>query len=216
MSQCRDARMRAGEAVEIAKEVLPFRNQTGLAQEIVKTLRIASARNEYSNMAADGGVGGWKIGRSAHHRLGPANRSDKEKIAVAQATAWKRGHLRDGAQDESRRSGASSASSPASNSNQLGAFGPLARYTASHSAELLDQRLVALLQSVHRARRHRFHGPCGRSRLPLRSADDIANAFGLHLLRIEQLRSFCLCARRVRARKDRRSSSTPSCALTAL
>ena len=31
-----DARL--GEAVEIAKEVLPFRNETGLAQEIVKML----------------------------------------------------------------------------------------------------------------------------------------------------------------------------------
>ena len=31
-----DARL--GEAVEVAKEVLPFRNETGLAQEIVKML----------------------------------------------------------------------------------------------------------------------------------------------------------------------------------
>ena len=56
-----DARL--GEAVEIAKEVLPFRNETGLAQEIVKMLCIASARNEQETWPRMAASEEWKIGR---------------------------------------------------------------------------------------------------------------------------------------------------------
>ena len=61
-----------GEAVEVAQEVLPFRNEAALAQEIVEMLLHRERQERAEDMAADGGVGGMEDRPGAHDRFGPA------------------------------------------------------------------------------------------------------------------------------------------------
>ena len=63
------------EAVEIAQEVLPFRNEAGLAQEIVEMFLIASARNEQNTWPRIAASEQWKIGRVRMIALVRRNRS---------------------------------------------------------------------------------------------------------------------------------------------
>ena len=89
-----------GEAVEVSQEVLPFRNEAGLAQEVIEMLLHRQRQERAEDMAADGGVGGMEDRPGAHDRLGPAEEVlDLEQIAVAQ-DRLKRGDLRVGAEHE--------------------------------------------------------------------------------------------------------------------
>ena len=88
------------QAVEIAQQLLPFRNEAGLAREVIEMLLHQERQEGAENVAADGGIGGMEDRSGAHDRLGPAEEVlDKEKIAIAQ-DRLQRGHLCVGAQDE--------------------------------------------------------------------------------------------------------------------
>ena len=89
-----------GKAVEVAREVLPFEREAGLAQEIVEMLLHRERQERAEDMAANGGVGGMEDRPGAHDRLGPAEEVlDLKEIAIAQ-DRLKRSDLGVGAQHE--------------------------------------------------------------------------------------------------------------------
>ena len=88
------------QSVEIAQQFLPFRNEAGLAGEVVEMLLHRERQEGAEDVAADGGVGGMEDRAGAHNRLGSAEEVlDLEEIAVAQ-DRLKRSDLCVGAQDE--------------------------------------------------------------------------------------------------------------------
>ena len=73
------------QSVEIAQQLLPFRREAGLADEIIEMLLHRQRQEGAEDVAADGGVGGMEDRPGAHDRLGPAEEVlDLEEIAVAQ------------------------------------------------------------------------------------------------------------------------------------
>src|SRR6516165_2227034 len=89
-----------GETVEIAQEVLPFRDEAGLTQKIVEMLLHREREERAEDVAANGGVGGMEDRPGAHDRFGPTEEIlDLKKVSVAQ-DRLKRGHLGVGAQHE--------------------------------------------------------------------------------------------------------------------
>src|SRR5271165_931275 len=108
------------QAVEIAQQLLPFRDEAGLAGEVVEVLLHRERQEGAEDVAADGGVGGMEDRPGAHDRLGSAEEIlDKEKIARVTFALVRKTKI------PSKR--ASSASLPASISNERSPLAPALR-----------------------------------------------------------------------------------------
>ena len=169
------------QSVEVAQQLLPFRREAGLAGEVVEKFLHRQRQEGAEDVTADGGVGGMEDRPGAHDRLGPAEEVlDLEKIAIAQHRL-QRSYLRIGAQDE--------------DPVEARLLGELARIDLDEALALspgfaqitpiggiADQRLVALSQLGVERGDDRFAVLAVVLGLRLVAADDIADAFDLHLL----------------------------------
>ena len=162
-----------GEAIEVAQQLLPFRDQPGLAGEIVEMLLHRQGQERAEHVAADGGVGGMEDRPRAHDRLGPQEEVfDLEQVAVAQH-GLQRGQPGVGPEHEHAVEARLLGELAGVDLEGRPAFGRGGPAQEAAVGGIADQRLAALLQLHCEAGEDRF--PLGAVLLGLRlvAADDM-------------------------------------------